>query len=549
MTSTPRSACRRRARRRPAAGGVGAIIWYLAEGSSLVPADPYERAQVLQWMFFEQYVLEPTIAVVRFWVAFSGRAGEFADQIPVKMQGGYAALDGLERGLEGRISSSATATRSRTSPCTPIRMSRTRAASTCPGIRRSTPGSSASPRSPGTSRSTPKIPEGVRFAAAPLPFHIKPLVGRARFVGPRRSQRPPRLRRMTVRVRFAPSPTGSLHLGNALTAAANRRFADDRGGTLVLRIDDTDASASSPVGVDAIVADLDWLGIAWDEGPVRQSDARRAYADAAATAERRRRRARRGRLAPPRRRDARARRRDRDLPARHGRRRPRPGHHARDPGLRPSSERGGAAAHRPRSRSRAPRGDPPRPAARRGREEALEASRPRVGRRLPGRGDPRRRRSGRTSTSSACLRTTCTSTGRALGRLAIEAIEAMGDEELAAAAGAPPSAVRALRGARTLVEAREIGATDRRSPASGSASGGGAGRRSSDSSSSVTGRRTTWTKRCPRDHPGAQGRRRRPAIARLALTGASVDRSSGPSSLRCRRARRSSASQRSKPGG
>jgi len=47
---------------------------------------------------------------------------------------------------------------------------------------------------------------------------------------------------MTVRVRFAPSPTGSLHLGNALTAAVNRRFADDHGGTLVLRIDDTDAT-------------------------------------------------------------------------------------------------------------------------------------------------------------------------------------------------------------------------------------------------------------------------------------------------------------------
>ena len=64
-------------------------------------------------------------------------------------------------------------------------------------------------------------------------------------------------------------------------------------------------------------------------------------------------------------------------------------HHACDPRVGPSSERGGAAAHRPRSRSRAPRGDPPRPAARRGREEALEASRPCVGRRLPGRGDPR----------------------------------------------------------------------------------------------------------------------------------------------------------------
>ncbi len=80
----------------------GAIIWYLAEGSPLVPDDPYERAQVLQWLFYEQYLLEPTVAVVRFWVAFSGRANEFADQIPAKMQGGYGALDGLERGLAGR---------------------------------------------------------------------------------------------------------------------------------------------------------------------------------------------------------------------------------------------------------------------------------------------------------------------------------------------------------------------------------------------------------------------------------------------------------------
>ncbi len=80
----------------------GAIIWYLADGTPLVPADPYERAQVLQWLFYEQYVLEPTIAVVRFWVAFSGRAGDFAAQIPAKLAGGYAALDGLERGLAGR---------------------------------------------------------------------------------------------------------------------------------------------------------------------------------------------------------------------------------------------------------------------------------------------------------------------------------------------------------------------------------------------------------------------------------------------------------------
>src|SRR3954453_4871693 len=59
----------------------GAIIWYFGEGTRFVPADAYERAQVLQWMFFEQYDHEPAIAVVRFWVAFSGRAEEFASRL------------------------------------------------------------------------------------------------------------------------------------------------------------------------------------------------------------------------------------------------------------------------------------------------------------------------------------------------------------------------------------------------------------------------------------------------------------------------------------
>ena len=57
---------------------------------------------------------------------------------------------------------------------------------------------------------------------------------------------------VTVRVRFAPSPTGSLHLGNALTAVANRRFADEHGGMLVLRIDDTDPSRTIDGGEEAI---------------------------------------------------------------------------------------------------------------------------------------------------------------------------------------------------------------------------------------------------------------------------------------------------------
>src|SRR4051794_18685061 len=75
-----------------------------------------------------------------------------------------------------------------------------------------------------------------------------------------------------VRVRFAPSPTGSLHLGNALTAVANRRFADERGGTFLLRIDDTDAARNVAGAAGAIAADLEWLGVPWDEGPVVQSE-------------------------------------------------------------------------------------------------------------------------------------------------------------------------------------------------------------------------------------------------------------------------------------
>ena len=75
-----------------------------------------------------------------------------------------------------------------------------------------------------------------------------------------------------VRVRFAPSPTGSLHLGSALSAVANRRFADEHGGVLLLRIDDTDAARNVDGGAASIVADLEWLGVRWDEGPVRQSE-------------------------------------------------------------------------------------------------------------------------------------------------------------------------------------------------------------------------------------------------------------------------------------
>jgi glutamyl/glutaminyl-tRNA synthetase len=84
-----------------------------------------------------------------------------------------------------------------------------------------------------------------------------------------------------TRVRFAPSPTGPLHLGGALTAGANRRFADERGGVLVLRIDDTDVARTDPEAEAAILADLEWLGIRWEEGPLRQSERGKLYRAAA----------------------------------------------------------------------------------------------------------------------------------------------------------------------------------------------------------------------------------------------------------------------------
>jgi glutamyl/glutaminyl-tRNA synthetase len=86
---------------------------------------------------------------------------------------------------------------------------------------------------------------------------------------------------MGVRVRFAPSPTGSLHVGNALTAVANRRFADEHEGVLLLRIDDTDVTRAVEGGEQDILADLTWLGVGFDEGPIRQSERGAVYAEAA----------------------------------------------------------------------------------------------------------------------------------------------------------------------------------------------------------------------------------------------------------------------------
>jgi glutathione S-transferase len=83
-------------------GESNAITWYFADETGYLPTDPFERAQVLQWLFFEQYVLEPAIAVVRFWVAYSGRPEVFEPERPAKMKDGERALRTLDRHLDGR---------------------------------------------------------------------------------------------------------------------------------------------------------------------------------------------------------------------------------------------------------------------------------------------------------------------------------------------------------------------------------------------------------------------------------------------------------------
>jgi glutamyl/glutaminyl-tRNA synthetase len=79
------------------------------------------------------------------------------------------------------------------------------------------------------------------------------------------------------RVRFAPSPTGTLHVGNALSAVANRAFGD----WMLLRIDDTDRARNVAGGQEAIVDDLRWLGVPWDDGPVTQSSRAERHIEAA----------------------------------------------------------------------------------------------------------------------------------------------------------------------------------------------------------------------------------------------------------------------------
>jgi glutamyl-tRNA synthetase len=84
-----------------------------------------------------------------------------------------------------------------------------------------------------------------------------------------------------IRVRFAPSPTGYLHVGGARTALFNWLFARSRGGTMVLRIEDTDVERNRPELVEGILDGLRWLGVDWDEGPFFQSERLEMHREAA----------------------------------------------------------------------------------------------------------------------------------------------------------------------------------------------------------------------------------------------------------------------------
>jgi len=79
-----------------------AIIAYLADGTRLIPADPFERARMWQWMCFEQYNLEPNIATLRFWLKLGRTRAELGEKLVEKKKNGYAALDVLEETLGDR---------------------------------------------------------------------------------------------------------------------------------------------------------------------------------------------------------------------------------------------------------------------------------------------------------------------------------------------------------------------------------------------------------------------------------------------------------------
>src|SRR5665213_3235669 len=90
-------------------------------------------------------------------------------------------------------------------------------------------------------------------------------------VAPQTDRPDPDRQGRSMRVRFAPSPTGALHIGGARTALFNWLLARGAGGTFVLRIEDTDRQRSTPENVEQILDALRWLKLDWDEGPISQA--------------------------------------------------------------------------------------------------------------------------------------------------------------------------------------------------------------------------------------------------------------------------------------
>ena len=125
-TRAPRADAR--PRRRQPLGESGAILWYLGDGTAYVPGDPYERAKVLQWMFFEQY---STSRTWRWRASGSRRGSRSRPRIwPSRQRVGYLALDAMEGQLAGTEYLVGERTRSPTSPSTPTARRPARAAST-----------------------------------------------------------------------------------------------------------------------------------------------------------------------------------------------------------------------------------------------------------------------------------------------------------------------------------------------------------------------------------------------------------------------------------
>jgi len=79
-----------------------AILFYLSEGTDFFPLEPFQRAKVLQWLFFEQYSHEPYIATSRYWISILNKADEYKEAIAQKREPGYAALAEMEKHLSAR---------------------------------------------------------------------------------------------------------------------------------------------------------------------------------------------------------------------------------------------------------------------------------------------------------------------------------------------------------------------------------------------------------------------------------------------------------------